>query len=168
MCSISNQDLVTKFLEDAENFFCAPRPVRATFDVQEIPNALHADWDAARNHVTIRIQPGWDDYQRRGRLAHESFHVFSPATLAEATYLDEGLATLLAKQCLSYLPPPDQKKYCEALSLTERLIAACPGAIKKLTRGGKRIALASANDIVSVCKDFPAGDADLLVRKFYA
>jgi hypothetical protein len=168
MPAVSNEDLVRQFLATAEELYGAPPPVRATFEVQEISGELHAEWDRERNHVTIRIQPGWDDYQRKGRLAHESFHVFSPATLSEATYLDEGLAALLAKHGLNYLPFPDQTKYCEALSLVERLIATCPKSVRKLIDRGRRIAIVSASDIVAACHKFPASDADLLVRKFYA
>jgi hypothetical protein len=164
---MSNEDLVAQILEEAERFYRAARPVGATFEVQEVPDALHADWDKGRNHVTIRIQPGWEEYQRHGRLAHEAFHVFSPATIAEATYLDEGLATLLAKHCCNYLPPPDQTKYCLALCLVERLIGTCPKCIGKPVSGGRRIALVSGSDIIAACKKFPPADADLLVRRFY-
>src|SRR5437867_4332792 len=80
--SESNEDLVRQFLATAEEFYGVPPPERATFEVQEVSGELHAEWDKERSHGTIRIQPGWDDYQRNGRLAHESFHVFSPATLS--------------------------------------------------------------------------------------
>jgi len=96
---MSNEDLVRQFLATAEKFYGVLPPVRATFEVQEVSGELHAEWDKERNHVTIRIQQGWDEYQRKGRRAHESFHVFCPATLSEATYLEEGLAALVAKQC---------------------------------------------------------------------
>src|SRR5207244_10115885 len=98
-----NKSLVRGFIAEAEKLFGTPPPVRATFEVQEVPNALHADWDDLKNHVTIRIPPDWGELHREGQLAHESFHVFSPAKPSEATYLDEGLATLLAKHCRNYL-----------------------------------------------------------------
>src|SRR5438477_6019110 len=102
--AMSNEDLVRQFLATAEKFYGVLPPVRATFEVQEVSGELHAEWDKERNHVTIRIQQGWDDYQRKGRLAHESFHVFSPATLSEATYLDEGTRRIACK-ALPQLPP---------------------------------------------------------------
>ena len=125
------------------------------------------DWNDVTNHVTIRL-PKWDEVHRKGQLAHESFHVFSPAKLSEATYLDEGLATLNAKQCQNYMPHPKDPKYHEALSLVERLIDTCPDSIRKLLSLKGRVALVLASDIIAVCEKFPLSDANLLVRKFYA
>jgi len=95
-----NESLVHASLAYAEQLYGRPPAAAATFDVQEVPNARHADWDGVNNHVTIRIPPNMNDIDREGQLAHESFHVFSPATLAEATYFDEGFATYLAVQHL--------------------------------------------------------------------
>lgn len=161
-----NQRLVNESLAYAEKLYGKP-PAPATFDVQEVRDALHADWDALKNHVTIRIPTNMSDADRKGQLAHESFHIFSPVTLAEATYLDEGLATLLAVEHRQYSPFPDQTKYYEALELVRRLIATCPDSVRNLLSARKRIALVSEQDISAVCKDFPASEAKLLVRKFY-
>jgi len=104
--------------------------------------------------------PNWGDVHRKGQLAHESFHVFSPAKQPEATYLDEGLATLNAKQSQNYNPHPNSK-YHEALSLVEDLIATCSDSIRELVS-------VLASDIIAVCKKFHSDKAYLLVRKFYA
>ena len=166
---MSNDDLVRGFLTDLEKRYGKPIGKCADFDVQEVPDTRHADWDDVKNHVTIRIPPGMDEIDRKGQLAHESFHAFSPAKLSEATYLDEALATLFAKQSQHYNPYPDNSKYCEALSLVERLTETCSDdCIRKLLGLKGRIALVSANDIVGVCKDFLSADAHLLVRRFYA
>jgi hypothetical protein len=162
----SDDDLVHGFIADLEKRY-GKRPIKPpTFEFQEVPNALHADWNDVRNHVTIRL-PNWGEVHRKGQLAHESFHVFSPVKPSEATYLDEGLATLNAKQCQNYMPHPDSAKYHEALSLVEHLIDTCPDSIRKLLSLRGRIALVSPSDIVAVCKKFPLSDANLLVRKFY-
>ena len=117
---MSDDDLVRGFIADLEKRFGAPPIKCATFEIQNVPDALHADWDDVKNHVTIRLQK-WGEFHRKGRqLAHESFHVFSPAKQGEATYLDEGLATLNAKD-QNYSPHPDSE-YHVALSLVEHLI----------------------------------------------
>jgi hypothetical protein len=162
-----NDDLVCGFIADLEKLYGAPPIERATFEFQEVPNALHADWNDVTNHVTIRL-PNWGEVHRKGQLAHESFHVFSPAKLSEATYLDEGLATLNAKQSQNYMPHPNYAKYYEALSLIEDLIATCSDSIRDLLSLRGRIAFVSANDIVAACKKFDLDKAELLVRKFYA
>jgi len=163
---MSNDDLVRGFIADLEKLYGASPIERATFEIQEVPDALHAEWNDVKNHVTIRI-PNWGDVHRKGQLAHESFHVFSPAKQPEATYLDEGLATLNAKQSQNYNPHPNSK-YREALSLVEDLIATCSDSIRELLSLRGRIALVSASDIIAVCKKFDLDKADLLVRKFYA
>ena len=164
----NDDDLVRGFVADLEKRFGTPPIKKPTFEFQEVPDALHADWDDVKNHVTIRL-PNWGEVHRKGQLAHESFHVFSPAKQNEATYLDEGLATLNAKQQQNYMPHPKDAKYNEALSLVEKLIGICSDdCIRRLLALKGRIALVSASEIVAVCKDFPLSDANLLVRKFYA
>jgi hypothetical protein len=160
-----NDDLVRGFITDLEKRYGKPPIKPPTFEFQEVPDALEAVWNDVTNHVTIRL-PKWGEVHRKGQLAHESFHVFSPAKQPEATYLDEGLATLNAKQRENYNAYADQK-YHEALLLVEQLIATCPDSIRKLLSLKGRIALVSANDIVAVCKKFPLADADRLVHKFY-
>jgi hypothetical protein len=120
----NDDDLVRGFVADLEKRFGTPPIKQPTFEFQEVPDALHADWDDVKNHVTIRL-PNWGEVHRKGQLAHESFHVFSPAKQNEATYLDEGLATLNAKQQQNYMPHPKDAKYNEALSLVEKLIGIC-------------------------------------------
>jgi len=162
----NDDDLVRGFIADLEKLYGTPPIKRPTFEFQEVPNALHAEWNDATNYVTIRL-PNWGEIHRKGQLAHESFHVFSPAKQSEATYLDEGLATLNAKQSQNYKPHP-KSKYHEALSRVEQLIGICSDdCIRKLLSLKGRIALVSASDIVAVCKKFPLPDADRLVRKFY-
>ena len=162
----NDDDLVRGFIADLEKLYGTPPIKRPTFEFQEVPNALHTEWNDATNYVTIRL-PNWGEIHRKGQLAHESFHVFSPARQSEATYLDEGLATLNAKQSQNYKPHP-KSKYHEASSLVEHLIATCPDSIRKLLSLKGRIALVAASDIIAVCKDFPLSDANLLLRKFYA
>jgi hypothetical protein len=161
-----NEMLVRESLDYAQKLYQLPR-VGVTFDVHEEPNARHADWDRGKNHVTIRIPPNMNDVDREGQLAHESFHVLSPASLDEANYLDEGLATLLAVRHRNYHPMPDDQKYRDAKRLAEQLVTACPQSIAKLLSLRKRVALVLANEIINVCAGFPPADAQLLVRKFY-
>ena len=162
----NDDDLVRGFIADLEKLYGIPPIKRATFEIQEVPDALHADWNDVTNHVTIRL-PNWGEVHRKGQLAHESFHVFSPAKQSEATYLDEGLATLNAKQSQDYKPHRNSK-YHEALVLVERLIEMCSDdCIRRLFIRKGRIALVSASDIAAVCDKFPSADANLLVRKFY-
>jgi hypothetical protein len=161
-----NDMLVGESLNYAQKLYQLA-PVCVTFDVQEVPKARHADWDGTKNHVTIRIPPNMNDVDREGQLAHESFHILSPATLGDATYLDEGLAALLAARHRNYYPMPNDQKYCDALRLAEQLVTACPQSIAKLLSLRKRVALVSANDIINACNGFPPSDARLLARKFY-
>ncbi len=163
---LNDIDLVRGFIADLEKRYGTPPLKRPTFDFQEVPDALHAEWNDVTNHVIIRL-PNWGKVHRKGQLAHESFHVFSPAKLSEATYLDEGLATLSAKQSENYMPHPNDAKYRDALLLVEHLIATCSDSIRGLLGLRGRIALVSANDIVAVCKKFDLDKAELLVRKFY-
>jgi len=163
---MNDEDLVRSFIADLEKRYGKPPIDPASFEFQEVPNALHADWNDVTNHVTIRL-PDWGEFHRKGQLAHESFHVFSPAKQSEATYLDEGLATLNAKQSRDYKPDPNSK-YHEASALVERLIEMCSDdCIRRLFIRKGRIALVSASDIVAVCDKFSPADANLLVRKFY-
>jgi hypothetical protein len=164
---MSSDDLVRGFIADLEKLYGTPSGKCASFNVQEVADARHAEWDDGKNHVTIRIPPRMNDIDRNGQLAHESFHAFSPAKLSEATYLDEGLATLNAKQSQNYIPYSNDAKYCEALWLVEHLIATCSDSIKKLLSLKGRIALVSGSDIVAACKEFPLSVAQLLARKFY-
>ncbi|SRR5436190_21178964 len=163
---MNDDDLVRSFIADLEKRYGNPPINPASFEFQEVPNALHADWNDVTNHVTIRL-PNWGEIHRQGQLAHESFHVFSPAKQSEATYLDEGLAALNAKRSHDYKPHPNSK-YHEALALVERLIEMCSDdCIRRLFIRKGRIALVSASDIVAVCDKFSPADANLLVRKFY-
>src|SRR5207249_1760667 len=160
----NDDDSVRGFVAGLEKRFGKPPIKQPTFEFQEVPDALHADWNEVTNHVTIRL-PNWGEVHRKGQLAHESFHVFSPAKQVEATYLDEGLATLNAKQRENYMPHRNSK-YREALSLAEHFIKTCSDdCIRKLLSLRGRIALVSASDIVAVCKKVPLADANRLVRK---
>ena len=161
-----NERLVRESLEYAEQLYgkaLAP----AAFHVEEVFKPRHADWDRAKNHVTIQIPLNMNQVDRKGELAHEAFHVFSPATRNEGTYFGEGLATLLAIEQRNYHPFPDDIKYREAVSLVRRLIAMCPDSVEKLLSARKRISLVTADDIAAICKGFPASDAQHLVRKFF-
>jgi hypothetical protein len=162
-----NEYLVHESLAFVEKFYGKSPTRAATFEVQEVPGARHADWDSVKNHVTIRIPPNMKDIDREGQLAHEAFHVFSPATLDEATYMDEGLATLLAIEHRHYFPCADDIKYNEALSLVRRLIETCGDSVRNLLNERKRIAFVSEADIAAVCNQFSPSDAQRLVRKFY-
>jgi hypothetical protein len=163
---LNDLDLVCGFIADLEKRYGKPPIKPPTFKIEEVPDALHAEWNDVTNHVTIRL-PNWGDVHRKGQLAHESFHVFSPAKQSEATYFDEGLATLNAKRSQDYKPHAGSK-YHDALTLVEHLIDICSDdCVRKLLSYKGRIALVSASEIIDVCKKFPLTDANLLVRKFY-
>ena len=104
---MSDKDLVNDFLTQAEEFY-GPRFPGVTFEVRESPanGALDSNFNPAANRVIIRIPADRQGNDRTGALAHESFHVFSPATPAELKILDEGLATQFAFRVVNYHPPP--------------------------------------------------------------
>jgi hypothetical protein len=165
---MSNQELVEEFITEAQRRF-GKRTNLPGFSVEDVINGPQdATWDEGKNHVHIRIS-GWDDFHRKGQLAHESIHVWSPATNREATYLDEGLATFFAVDfCKYHKPqPPNQANYLEALDLVSRLIVAQPDCIKELTSTGTRIALLTESDILRVCTTCAPSDAERLLHKFY-
>ena len=74
---------------------------------------------------------------------------------------------MLAIEQRHYFPFPRDIKYNKALSLVRGLIVRCPDSVRNLLGMRKRVALVSESDIASVCKGFPASDAQRLVRKFY-
>jgi hypothetical protein len=82
--NVSDEDLVNDFLTQAEALY-GPRFPSVTFEVLKTPalGALDSNFDPAANHVIIRIPADRQGNDRMGALAHESLHVFSPATHAE-------------------------------------------------------------------------------------
>jgi len=100
-------------------------------------------------------------------LAHESFHVFSPATPDEAKVLDEGLATRFAFRVRNYQPPVNVWNYRAAWAVVDWLDNLYPNAIQELRRAQPRVALIEENEIRRVCMELPAYWAHFLGHRFY-
>jgi hypothetical protein len=101
-----------------------------------------------------------------GALAHESFHVFSPATPAELKILDEGLATQFTFRVVNYHAPVNLWNYRAAWAVVDWLAHLCPNAIRELRSEKPRVALIEANDILRVCNGFPDYWAHFLAERF--
>ena len=165
---MSDKDLVNDFLTQAEEFY-GPRFPGVTFEVRESPanGALDSNFNPAANRVIIRIPADRQGNDRTGALAHESFHVFSPATPAELKILDEGLATQFAFRVVNYHPPLNFWDYRAAWAIVDWLDHLCPNAVLELRRAQPRVALIEENEIVRVCRELPGYWAHFLVQRFY-
>ena len=165
---MSDKNLVNDFLTQAEELY-GPRLPGVTFEVRESPprGALDSTFNSAQNHVIIRIPADRQRNDRIGALAHESFHVFSPATPAELKILDEGLATQFAFRMVNYHAPINLWNYRAAWAVVDWLDHLCPNAVRELRRAQPRVALIEENEIIRVCRELPVYWAHFLVQRFY-
>jgi hypothetical protein len=162
-----NVALVLEFVAEAEKRYGSRVPDIGV-DVME-GDGPHTQFFEGRKHATVRIPLGLKDFDRRGQLAHEAIHVFSPADLDEATYLDEGVAAIFAAEIQNYYPPQDKEHlmYWSALSVSACLIQMHPTSIQELMKRCVRLARVKSDDILAVCPSFPKVSAHFLARKFY-
>lgn len=160
-------DLIRGFLLQAEIWY-GPRTPGITFSVEERHGGpLQAVFNPGAAHVAVHLPANLNQIDLEGQLAHESFHVFSPATPEEAKILDEGLATQFAFRVRNYRPPVNQWSYQAAWAVVEWLNYLRQNAIQELRHGQPRVALVEENEILRVCSRLPRYWANFLIQRFY-
>jgi hypothetical protein len=166
----SSEQLINEFLLQAENRY-GPRGPAVTFTVENTPpgGAIDVIFNPGRTHGRVRIPAGLQEYDRHGRLAHESIHVLSPADQTDATVLDEGLACLFAFELFEYRPPNGLLfwKYSAAFAVVSFLRLMYPDAISQMRTMGERLVTITEAQIMHTCPAFPRPAVHFLVQRFY-
>jgi hypothetical protein len=107
------------------------------------------------------------------QLAHETVHLLSPVNGRKTTALEEGLATLFARDYIHHnmhieFPPPAQQRYHDALVLAERFLSPRPDAVLRLREHQPVISEITAKLIQQIYPEVPMSLCRSLEASFCA
>ena len=105
----------------------------------------------------------------RFQLAHETVHLLDPVEAANASVLEEGLATYYQLMYFRRIVPncsTVDAKYNAARELAAKLMAESPKAIKKLRAQGQTISTLTAQQLREECMGLTNEEATILARPF--
>jgi secreted Zn-dependent insulinase-like peptidase len=104
------------------------------------------------------------------QMAHECIHLLTPVLSANASVLEEGLATYFSKEYMAVhmggVWLTGDQKYDRAEVLARKLLLLNADAIKALRELVPVISRATAQDILKICPNFPSHLSEQLVVSF--